>query len=188
MPTFNDLTSFDYCIVSIFFVFFIRGMWIGCMRQLGAVLALVGGYYLAGHYASTILPYTKQFIASPKVTFLVSYTLIFFVAALVFTAIGRIMHRFMRITLLGWLDRLGGVCIGGLKAMIVASLIYMVLASTLSTTNDLLRKSYTTPLLKEGADILRALIQDTELQQYFVQKEPAIRRELHRANQQKIQL
>jgi len=64
-----------------------------------------------------------------------------------------------------------------LKALVVASLLYMVLSSTLSTTNDLLRKSYTAPSLHQGANILRSWIHDPRLQKYFVHKEPAIRAE-----------
>ncbi|MGD9946851.1 MAG: CvpA family protein [Desulfobulbus sp.] len=183
MPTFNDLTYFDLVVLFIFLVFFIRGIWIGCMRQLTAVLALVGGYYLAGHYISAILPWTQRFVDNPKLTFLVSYALIFLVAVVIFSLIGKILQRFMQITLLGWLDRFGGVIIGGIKAMVVASLLYMFLASTLSTTNNLLRKSYTSLYLQQGANVLRSWIQNSRVQKYFVQKEPAIRTELLQGKQ-----
>lgn len=174
MPAFNDLTSFDFFVLFIFLAFFLRGIWIGCMRQLAALLALVGGYYLAGQYADSLLPWTERFIDNPKLTFLVSYCLLFLAAAFALTLLGKILQRFMRITLLGWMDRLGGLVIGGVKAMVVASLIYMFLASTISTTNDLLRKSITSPSLQQGAYILRSWIDDPRLQKYFLQKEPAI--------------
>jgi hypothetical protein len=44
----------------------------------------------------------------------------------------------------------------------------------LSTTNDLLPKSISSPYLKQGATILRSLIDDPRLQEYFLHKEPAI--------------
>jgi membrane protein required for colicin V production len=144
------------------------------MRQLAAFFALVGSYYLAGRYASEILPFTERFIDNPKVTFFVSFALIFLVAAIVFTLIGRVLHRFMQITLLGWLDRFSGMLLGGVKAAVVASLIYMFLASSLSATNELLKRSYTTPYLKQGAELLRTFIDDPRLRKYFLQKEPAI--------------
>ena len=147
MPNFNELTYFDYVILFIFLVFFLRGIWIGGMRQLAAVFALLGGYYLAGQYTSTILPYTHQFIASPKFTFLLAYGIIFIVAVTTLTLLGHLLQRFMKTSPPGWMDRLGGLVVGGLKALVVASLLYMVLSSTLSTTNDLLRKSYTAPSL-----------------------------------------
>jgi membrane protein required for colicin V production len=62
--------------------------------------------------------------------------------------------------------------------MVIASLLYMLLASSLSTTNDLLRRSWSSPYLKAGATVLQALIDDPRLRQYFQQKEPAIMHEL----------
>jgi membrane protein required for colicin V production len=174
MPTFNDLTYFDLVVAFIFLFFLVRGVWIGFIRQLAAFFALVGSYYLAGQYAARILPVTERFVDNPKLTFLVSFALIFLVAALVFTLIGKVLHRMMQITLLGWLDRSSGLVLGAAKAAVVASLLYMVVASSLSTTNDLLRKSYTSPYLKQGAALLQSFIDDPRLRKYFLQKEPAI--------------
>lgn len=174
MPTFNDLTYFDLVVAFIFFFFLVRGLWIGFIRQLAAFFALVGSYYLAGQYAAKILPFTERFVDNPKLTFFVSFALIFLVAAIVFTLIGKVLHRVMQITLLGWLDRFSGLILGGVKAAVVASLIYMFLASSLSATNELLKKSYTSPYLKQGAELLQSLIDDPRLRKYFLQKEPAI--------------
>ena len=175
MPTFNDLSYFDYFVLFIFLVFFLRGLWIGCVRQLATLLALVGGYFLAGHYAGALVPYTKHALDNPKATFLISYVLLSLLLWISFTLIGKLLHRFMRLSLRGWVDRLGGGIVGGVKAMVVTSLIYMLLASTLSTTNNLLRKSYSSPFLQQGADFLRPWIQDPRIQKHFHHKEPAIR-------------
>ena len=168
------MTYFDLVVAFIFLFFLVRGLWIGFMRQLAAFFALVGSYYLAGHYASEILPFTERLVDNPKLIFFVSFALIFLVAAIAFTLIGKVLHRFMRITLLGWLDRFSGMLLGGVKAAVVASLIYMFLASSLSATNELLKKSYTSPYLKQGAELLQSLIDDPRLRKYFLQKEPAI--------------
>lgn len=178
MPSLHGLSSFDLLIVLLFTVFFVRGVWIGCIRQLAAFFALVGGYSLAGQYAHRILPWTERFFDYPKVTFLVSFAMLFLAAALVFTLIGKVLHRVVQITLLGWLDRLFGLMLGGVKAAAIASLLYMLLASSLSTTNDVLRKSVTTPYLKQGAELLRSCIDDPRLRTFFSQKEPAILNEL----------
>jgi len=178
MPTLHDLTYFDLVVAVLFLIFFLRGAWIGFVRQLAAFFALVGSYLLAGQYVDKILPWTERFVDNPKVTFIVSFAILFVAAALAFTLIGKVLHRFLQITLLGWLDRLSGLALGGVKAAVIASLLYMFLASSLSTTNDLLRKSYSAPYLKQGSELLRSLIDDPRLRKYFVQKEPAILNEL----------
>ena len=68
------------------------------------------------------------------------------------------MHRLMQITLLGWFNRLLGISLGALKAALLASLLYMVLASTLSATNAVLSRALTAPYLRQGAQLLQALI------------------------------
>jgi len=178
MPTFAELTYFDLVVACISLFFLVRGLWIGCVRQLAAFFALVGGYYLAGQYADAILPWTERFVDNPKLTFLVSFGLIIIVAAIVFTLIGKVLHRFLQITLLGWLDRLSGLGVGAVKAAVVASLLYMFLASSLSATNELLRTSCSTPYLRQGSELLRSFIDDPRLRKYFAQKEPAILSEL----------
>ena len=178
MPTLHDLTFFDLVVTVLFLLFMVRGIWIGFVRQLAAFFALVGSYVIAGHYADRILPWTERFVDNPKLTFFVSFAILFVVSALAFTLIGKVLHRFLQITLMGWLDRLTGLLLGCAKAALVASLLYMLLASTLSTTNDMLRKSYSTPYLKQGAEMLRSFVNDPRLRDYLMQKEPAILKDL----------
>jgi len=178
MPTLHDLTFFDLVVAVLFLLFMVRGIWIGFVRQLAAFFALVGSYVIAGQYADRILPWTEGFVDNPKVTFFVSFAILFMVAALAFTLMGKVLHRFLQITLMGWLDRLIGLLLGCAKAALVASLLYMLLASTLSTTNDMLRKSYSAPYLKQGAELLRSFVNDPRLRDYLMQKEPAILKDL----------
>ena len=174
MPTLSELTTFDLAIAALFCVFMIRGVWIGLVRQLAAFFALVGSYVIAGQYADSILPWTEQVVNNPKITFFVSFAILFVASALGFTLIGKVLHRCVQITLLGWLNRLAGLALGGLKAAVFASLAYMFLASSLSATNDLLRTSRVSPYLRQGAELLRSLIDDPRLRTYLAQKEPAI--------------
>jgi membrane protein required for colicin V production len=174
MPTLNELTTFDLAIVGLFCVFLMRGVWVGLVRQLAAFFALVGSYIIAGQYVTSILPWTERLVNSPKITFFLSFAILFVASALGFTLIGKVLHRCVQITVLGWLNRLAGLVLGGFKAAVFASLLYMILASSLSATNDLLRTSYVSPYLKQGAELLRSLIDDPRLRTYLAQKEPAI--------------
>ena len=178
LPTLNDLTGFDFVVVGLFATLFLRGAWIGFVRQLAALGALVGSYFLAGHYAPRILPWAEGLGANPKVTFFVSFAILFLAAALTFTLLGKLLRSVLQIIMLGWLDRLAGMALGGVKAAVVASLLYMFAASSLSASNDLLRRSFSAPYLKQGAELLRSLIDDPRLRTAFVQKEPAIGNDL----------
>jgi membrane protein required for colicin V production len=178
MPEANALTWLDLIVAILCTVFILRGAWTGFMRQLAAFLALAGSYVVAAQYTAVLIPYTKRLVDNPKLVFLLSFICLFFAAALVFSFLGRVLHRLMQITLLGWFNRLLGMLLGALKAALLASLLYMVLASTLSATNPVLSKSLSAPYLRQGAQLLQSLINDPKLRAYFTENTPAIPLEL----------
>ncbi len=175
MISLGDLTSFDVIVALIFLVFIIRGVWVGFMRQLTTFLALVGSYWLAGRYSGQLVPYVNQVVENPKMVFLASFALLFLVSALIFILAGKVLRRVMEISLLGWFDRFLGLLLGGVKASVVAVLLFMILASSLSASNELLTKSLSSPYLSKGAEMVRQIIQDPKIREQFVPREPAIK-------------
>lgn len=174
MPVFTDFSLFDTIVGVILLFFLVRGLWIGFVRQLAAFCALVGGYWLAAHYHGEIAPFAARFLENPKLIFIVSFVCIFLVAAMAFGLLGKLLRRVMEITLMGWFDRLLGGGLGLVKGAVVTSLLYMFLASSLSGSNDVLRKSISAPYLELGAAQLQAFINDPRLREYFKPKKSAI--------------
>ncbi len=172
------ITWLDLLVAGIFLYFILRGAWTGFMRQLAALLALVGSYVVAAQYMADLIPYTKNFIDNPKLVFLATFLFLFFVSALMFSLMGRLLHRLMQFSMLGWFNRLLGVAVGVVKATLLVSLLYMVLASTLSATNAALRSSWSAPYLRQGSQILQDLINDPEVRDYFKENTPALPLEL----------
>ena len=175
MISLGDLTSFDVIVALIFLVFIIRGIWVGFMRQLTTFLALVGSYWLAGRYSGQLMPYVQQIVENPKMVFLASFALLFLVSALIFILAGKVLHRVMEISLLGWFDRFLGMLLGGVKGAVISVLLFMILASSLSASNDLFRKSLSSPYLSQGAEMIRKIIHDPQIRELFVPREPAIK-------------
>jgi len=175
MMTFlGHCTLFDAVVAFIFVVFLVRGVWIGFIRQIASLLGLVGGYLLAGKYSGLLAPYVGKVVADPKINFLISFFLCFLLTLVGIVMVGRGLRKVMEISFLGWFDRLLGVCLGGAKAFMVASILYMVLAATISGTNNLLRSSCSTPYLHLGAEYLQQFIGDRKLRERFVPRKPAI--------------
>jgi len=181
----GDLTSFDVVVVLIFLVFVIRGVWVGFMRQLTTMLALVGSYWLAGRYSGQLLPYVQNITDNQKILFLVSFAVLFLALALILILAGKVLRRVMEIALLGWFDRFLGLLLGGLKGGLVAVFFYMMLVSSLSATNDLLKKSLSAPFLCQGAAIVRQAIHDPRVRKLFVPREPAIKADTFPGSQTK---
>ncbi|PIE56090.1 MAG: colicin V production protein [Desulfobulbus propionicus] len=169
-----DVSVFDMIVVCILFFFMIRGGWIGFMRQLAAFFALVGSYLLAGQYSGELVPHVQGFLENPRLVFLVSFGLMFLLFAAGFILLGKLLRKVMELTFLGWFDRLLGLGLGLVKGVVLTSMLYMFLASSLSSTNDMLKKSLVSPYLQLGASELQRWINDPEIRKYFLPKEPAI--------------
>jgi membrane protein required for colicin V production len=145
------------------------------MRQLTTFLALVGSYWLAGRYSGQLMPYVHQFVENPKIVFLASFALLFLISALVFILAGKVLRRVMEIALLGWFDRFLGLLLGAVKGAVIAVLLFMILASSLSASNDLIKRSLSMPYLSQGAEMVRQIIHDPQIRELFVPREPAIK-------------
>ncbi|OQX06731.1 MAG: hypothetical protein BWK76_25820 [Desulfobulbaceae bacterium A2] len=170
----NALTVFDLVVLVILLLAVIRGVWTGFMRQLAVFVGLMGGYVLAGRFSERLIPLVSQVIDQPKVVFLASYLLIFLGTMVGCMLLGKGLQKVMSFALLGWFDRLLGLLLGAAKGYFFATLLYMLLASTLSGTNDLMRKSQCIPLLQPGVSAIQQVIQDKKLRESFTPKAPAI--------------
>ncbi|MDD3619940.1 MAG: CvpA family protein [Desulfobulbaceae bacterium] len=175
MISLSDITSFDVIVVLLFLLFLLRGTWIGFMRQLAAFTALIGGYLLAGGYTDQMMPVLDAFIGSPKTVFLIVFFLLFILGSIFLFLLGKVLHLVMEVTLAGWFDRLLGLLLGGVKGMLVASFLYMVLSSSLISANDLLQQSVTSGFLAHGGEFVRSNIHDPQLRALFLPREPAIK-------------
>lgn len=178
MITLNDITSFDVIVVLLFLLFVIRGTWVGFLRQLAFFAALIASYLLAGRYTVQMMPQVARFVENPKTVFFLSFGLLFVLAAVVLVLLGKILSLVMELSLVGWFDRMLGFGLGLAKAAFVTSFLYMAMSSSAISANELLEKSLTAPYLARGAEVVRRIIADPELQALFLSRLPAILREL----------
>ena len=174
MVSLSDITSFDVIVVLIFLLFIIRGTWIGFMRQVAIFLALIGSYILAAVYTGQMMPFISSFIENPKVVFYISFFILFLLGTVFMLLTGKLLRLVMELTMATWFDRILGLLLGLVKALFVNSILYMIMSSSMISSNELLKKSISTPLLATGSDIIQRVIRDEELRSLFLPKEPAI--------------
>lgn len=170
---FNSLTLFDYGIACILFFFVARGVWIGFIRQLATFFAFVGSYWLAGRYAGELLPYVQQMTESPKVVFLISFSGLLLISAIIFSLIGKLLHKVLEVKLLGSIDRFFlGTLLGLVKGVLVNVVVYIILSSSLAPTDYFFPDSLTSPYIDKGAEFARQFIQDPTIRTALIPNEP----------------
>ena len=170
-----ETSAFDVLVLVIFLAFLARGIWIGFIRQISSLLAMVGGFLLAGYFDNEFYRFILPYFNDSHTAFLITYILLFIAFFFLIKLVGLGLTKVMDITLSTWFDRAVGGLFGIIKGIFITSLIFVVITIYLSGSNIYLNKSITYPFLKQSSKVILAFIRDHDLRSYFIPKEPAIK-------------
>ena len=167
-------TAFDVLVLVIFLAFLVRGIWIGFIRQISSLIAMLGGFLLAGYFDKDFYHFILPYFNNSQTVFLIAYILLFVAFFFLIKLVGLGLKKVMDITLSPWFDRTVGGLFGVIKGIFIASLIFVVSTSYLSGSNKYLKKAITYPFLAQSSKVILTFIRDYDLRSYFIPKEPAI--------------
>lgn len=168
------LTGFDFVVIALLLLFTLRGFWIGFLRQITTLVALLVGFVIAGQYHDKLFPFLRGVTDNPHAVFWMSYVILFGVTYVVTMLLGKGLAKVIELTVAGWFDKLLGGVLGAAKACIVVVLLNMVLSGILAPENDMLRKCQLCPYVSQATEFFRSLIKDDTLRRAFSQNKPAI--------------
>jgi membrane protein required for colicin V production len=170
-----EATAFDILVLIIFLAFFVRGIWIGFIRQISSMIAMVGGFLLAGYFDNEFYRFLLPYLDNSHIAFLLTYIVLFIVFFFVIKLAGLGMKMVMDISLITWFDKTVGGIFGVIKGIFFTSLLFVVISSYLSDSNSYLKGSLSYPYFSKSSKVLLAFIRDNDLRSYFIPKEPAIK-------------
>ena len=170
-----EATAFDILVLVIFLAFLARGIWIGFIRQISSLVAMIGGFLLAGYFDNEFYRILLPYFKNSHTVFLITYILLFVAFFFLIKLVGLGLKKVMDITLTSWFDRTVGGLFGVIKGIFFTSLIFIVVSSYLSGSNKYIKKSITYPFLAQSSKVILTFIRDYDLRSYFIPKEPAIR-------------
>lgn len=175
---FASITLFDYILLAVLILFVVHGLWLGFLRQLPFVIALIGSYWAAGQYAGELMPHVGQLTESPKIVFGGGFIVLLIVSTLLFKLIGKLMGKIIKVKSAGWANRffLGAPLALGKVAVLVV-LTVMFWAATLPPANHFFRDSLTAPYLEQGASMARSFIRDAEIRKGLKPREAPVQKE-----------
>lgn len=166
------MTALDIGVIVVTVFFLARGVWLGFVRQLAFLLALVFGYMAAGRYYPAMSGLLAEAIANPKLRFVLTYALLFFVTYVLIMVLGLGLKKVMQVSFLGWFDRLMGGVFGLTKAAFLATLVFMAL-SGIFTHATFIDQAFFTPYLRVTSQWVASIVADKKLQQELL-PQPAI--------------
>ena len=125
----------DIVIVCFFLPALFFGIKNGMVKQLVALAVIYFGIVLSLRFATPVSQWVLEHVNMTEFwAKAVSFILIFFVVALVLSLFGRIIEKIIKITLLGWLNKLLGV----VMTFILTILLLSVVVYLVDSANNLL--------------------------------------------------
>jgi membrane protein required for colicin V production len=174
MDTAFHLTGYDFVIIALLLLFIARGLWVGFLRQITTLVALLVGFVIAGQYHDKLFPFLRGVTDNPHTVFWTSYAILFAITYVITMLFGKGLAKVVELTVAGWFDKLLGGVLGVVKAGVLVVLLNMVLSGVLAPENSMLRDCQLCPYVKQLTDLCQGLIKDDTVRQAFLQKEPAI--------------
>ncbi len=154
--------------------FIIRGIWVGFIRQVASLFALILGFLVAGHFYGESLPVISSVIHNKQLGFLVTYALIFCLVFVVTLVIGIGCKKVAQLILLDWFDKTMGGILGATKGIFLASIAFMALAIFISGSSPIFTKSVLYPYLQKTSILLLAAVKDDDVRGRMLPQKPAI--------------
>ncbi len=120
--------TIDIIILACFLPAVVIGLKDGFVRQLVALSALILGLYLSVRFSAPVGQWiTERWHLEPFWIKVISFSAIFIAVALVLGLLGKLLEKVLKITMLGWLNRILGLVFAIITtALVVGTIIYVV--------------------------------------------------------------
>ena len=117
---------FDIVIVVILALAAFGGLRKGLVQMVFTLAGMVLGIFLAGRFYNTVATWLT-FINNPDLANVIAFIIILLVVLIVFLILAHFLDKLANITLIGWVNRLGGALFGALLAAIIMAAILAII-------------------------------------------------------------
>jgi membrane protein required for colicin V production len=153
----------DYLIIALLAFSCIAGLYRGLMREGITLVTWVAAVWLAWHCAYLLEPHLGGALSNPDVRPWAARTIIFVVVLLLGAATGAIVTYFVRLALLGSIDRMLGFVFGFLRGVVVLGLLVMLCHAVRLHEESWYRNSTLIPYAEHAGNVLRALVGESRV-------------------------
>lgn len=153
----------DYVIIALMAFSCVAGVYRGFMREVISLLTWVVAFWLAWHFAYLLEPHLGGALNAAHVRTWAARTILFIAVLLLGTATGAIATRFMRVALLGSLDRALGFVFGLLRGLVALGLLVLVCHAVRLNDEHWYHQSALTPYAEHAANFLRTLVGESRV-------------------------
>jgi len=170
----SDMNTLDILLLVILVFTLVRGLFRGFVKEISFIVGLIIGFILANRHHDQLLPLVSSILPDQGLANLISYALIFITGLVLVLMIAAVLRHLLKITPLGWLDRLAGGTMGLIKGALLSILIVLLLTTFLSPQADILRTSRFAPYVNPFSALLADLM-PPNLRREFDEKSHSLR-------------
>lgn len=181
----NAMNTLDILILLILGFTVVRGLFRGFVGEISSIVGLVIGFILANRYHEKLLPLVGSILPDPAIANLLSYALLFITGLVLILIIAGMLRHLLKISLLGWLDRLAGGTMGLIKGGLLSVLIVLALTTFLSPQAEILSTSRFAPYVNQFSALLADLM-PPNLRREFDQKSQPLREQWRERVQERL--
>jgi membrane protein required for colicin V production len=163
------MNSFDILILTILAFGLIRGVFRGLIREISAIVGVLGGFYAAYSYYPQVSKLLSPWISEPAYLNILSYLILFSTVVIVINILAVVIKYLLNIAYLGWADRFCGALFGMLKGGLVICVVFIALTAFLPKGAALIKKSTLAPHVASASEIMVKVIPN-DMKQQFVSK------------------
>ena len=152
------MTIIDIIIVAITLLLAIKGFFNGFIKEAFGLIGIIGGIYIAGlyyHQAGMYINSNLMTIPNKSAINLVGFISVFFLFWIFCIFLGFLIGKILKISALGFIDKLFGFLFGGLKFFLIISIIVASIYQIefiRKKMNSFEKKSVLLPLMIEMGD------------------------------------
>ena len=132
----------DYVLIVILGYCLVRGIFRGLIKELSAIVGVLGGFYGAYSYYPRAARYLAHWLSNPGYLKIISFFIVFLTVFWAVSLVGVILKYLMNIAFLGWTDRICGSIFGVLKGLLIAVVLILVLTTFLPQNANIIRNSW----------------------------------------------
>ena len=142
------MTYFDYIILGFLVVFLVKGVRQGLIKQVTAIIGLVGGLILAWKFYPLLSEWVVKAGIHPTVSAVISFAVIYIAVAVVVKIFGSALDSAAKKLFLGWVNRAAGAVFGLVEGALIVVII-LVLVSFTPLEIKVRKMVPTSPVLKQ---------------------------------------
>lgn len=135
------MNPLDYVLALILGYCFVRGIFRGLVRELAAIVGVLGGFYFAYSYYPQMAATIMSWIGAAGYADIIAFVLLFVAVYLVINITGAAIRYLLNIVFLGWTDRIGGALFGVVKGVLIVAVVVAMLTTFLPKNTKLLQES-----------------------------------------------